>query len=147
FVGTVTTIFASCVFILRRILAARAKKTDITISKPEKCALVLGACGSLCVLYGWLIEPYWLAVEHVRLETAKLPQGQSVRVVHISDLHSDPQKRLEDRLPRVIAEQHPDLIVFTGDAINSPAGLTNFRECLKALSALAPTFVVKGNWD
>ena len=147
FVGSVTTIFAWCFFILCRILFVRARKGDTTISGGEKCALALGAIGSLCILYGWLVEPYLLSVEHVRLKTTKLPKSQSIRIVHISDLHSDPQKRLEDRLPKAISEQHPDLIVFTGDAINSPEGLQNFRECLKQIAALAPTFVVKGNWD
>lgn len=41
----------------------------------------------------------------------------------------------------------PDLIVFTGDAINSEAGLPNFRRCMKALAAIAPTFAVMGNWE
>ena len=147
FVGTVTTIFAWCFLILCRILTNCAKKSTATISKVDKCALAVGAIGIVCVLYGWLLEPYLLSLENVRLETSKLPKGQSIRIVHISDLHSDPQKRLEDRLPKAISEQHPDLIVFTGDAINSPQGLENFRECLKQIAALAPTFVVKGNWD
>ncbi len=147
FVGTVTTIFSWSLLILFRLLIRSAKKTKTTVTGREKTVLAFGTIGFLCVLYGWLIEPYWLSIENVRLESTKLHRGQSVRIAHISDLHCDPEKRLEDRLPKAISEQHPDLIVFTGDAINSPEGLQNFRECLKEIATVAPTFVVKGNWD
>jgi predicted MPP superfamily phosphohydrolase len=70
-----------------------------------------------------------------------------VRVVHISDLHCDPRTRLEERLPDIIAAEHPDLIVFTGDSLNSREGLPVLRKLLPRLSAIAPTFAVRGNWD
>ncbi len=41
--------------------------------------------------------------------------------MHISDLHYDPRPRLEERLPDIIAAERPDLIVFKGDSVNSPA--------------------------
>ncbi|MFL6227904.1 MAG: metallophosphoesterase [Pyrinomonadaceae bacterium] len=114
----------------------------------ERLAIALAAVGLVCIAYGYFVEPYRLAVTHVRAESPKLPHGsRPVRVVHISDLHSDPKPRLEGRLPDVIAAEHPDLIVFTGDSINSPAGLPVFRDCLTRLARVAPTFVVKGNWD
>jgi len=43
-----------------------------------------------------------------------------------SDLHSDPKARLEPRLPTALAAEDPDVIVFTGDSINSPEGLPVF---------------------
>lgn len=114
----------------------------------RRIVLTLACTGLLCVAYGYFIEPYWLSVTHVRINSSKLPKGaRPVRIVHISDLHSDPQARLEGRLPQAIAAEQPDLIVFTGDSINSPAGLPVFRECLTQLARTAPTFVVKGNWD
>jgi predicted MPP superfamily phosphohydrolase len=114
-----------------------------------RCA-VLGAAvlGVTCMTYGYFVEPYWPAVTHSTVPTQKLVAGaKPIRVVHISDLHSDGQARLEERLPAIIKSQQPDLIVFTGDAINSPSGLPIFRRCLGELSAIAPTFAVKGNWD
>ena len=135
-------------FVLLRIgIVYATKKTIPKISRNEKIIIAVGAFGCLCVLYGLFVEPYWLSVEHVKLESAKLAKGQSLRIVHISDLHCDPEKRLEDKLPRVIAVEKPDVILFTGDAINSPGGLPNFRECLTKLAKIAPTYVVKGNWD
>jgi uncharacterized protein len=45
------------------------------------------------------------------------------------------------------AAEKPDLIVFTGDAINSPGGAPVFRRLMTALAKIAPTYAVRGNWD
>jgi predicted MPP superfamily phosphohydrolase len=111
----------------------------------RRVVLSLAALGAICFAYAWRIEPYRLEVTHTRVATAKLTR--SVRIVQISDVHSDPDRRLEDRLPEVIAGEHPDVIVFTGDAINAPDGLDNFRTLMKQLAAIAPTYAVRGNWD
>jgi len=62
-------------------------------------------------------------------------------------MHSDPSPRLEDRLPALIAAEHPDLVVYTGDSINSPEALPVFRRCMTRIAEIAPTFAVRGNWD
>ncbi len=114
------------------------------------CAIVwsLAGIGVLCMAYGYFVEPYWLDVNEITITSEKLaPGSQPIRIVHISDLHCDPKTRLEDKLPQVIAELKPDLIAFTGDAINSPAGLDNFRRCISELTKIAPVYAVKGNWD
>src|SRR5205085_1108160 len=114
----------------------------------QRIVLALACVGLLCFAYGYFIEPYRLEVTHVRIESAKLPKGtRPIRLVQISDLHSDPKVRLEERLPEVVAAEQPDLIVFTGDAINTPAGLPIFKRCLTRLAQIAPTFAVQGNWD
>ena len=81
----------------------------------------LALAGIFCIAYGWLIEPFWLEVTRVRLESPKLEGAtRPIRIVHFSDLHSDPHPRLEERLPDVVAAEKPDLIVFTGDASKLP---------------------------
>ena len=109
--------------------------------------LGVAVVGLLCMLYGRFVEPYWLSVTHVSVASPKIPRGLRLRIAHISDVHSDPAARLEERLPAAIAAEQPDLIVFTGDSVNSPEGLPVFKGLLQKLSATAPTFVVKGNWD
>src|SRR5215203_2654063 len=114
----------------------------------ERGSLVLAAVGLLCFAYGYFVEPYWPQVTHVRVESPKLKGAQrAVRVVHISDLHCDPEPRLEERLPDLVAAERPDLIVFTGDSLNSPEGLPVLRRLLPRLAAVAPTYAVRGNWD
>lgn len=112
--------------------------------------LLLGvvASGALCAAYAWLVEPYWPQVTHARVVSPRLPPGTApIRVVLLSDLHSDPKPRLEERLPDLVAAQHPDLIVYTGDSINSVGALPVFKNCMTRLAQVAPTFAVRGNWD
>jgi uncharacterized protein len=107
----------------------------------------LALAGVLLVAYSF-VEPYWLEVTHIRIASAKLAKGtRPIRIAQISDLHCDSFARLEDGLPEVIAREKPDLIVFTGDALNSPAGLPIFKRCMSRLPPIAPTFAIFGNWD
>ena len=106
----------------------------------------LAALGIFCFLYALLIEPYWLDVNFVNLQTDKL-DDTTFRVVHFSDTHCDPKIRLEKKLPKVINELKPDVIVFTGDAINSPAGLENFQTMMREMEAPLGKFAIRGNWD
>lgn len=152
FLGVVAAVYVLAAGVLIGIAFRRFGRTLPPASRrrvwTRRLILGLAAAGILCVLYGYFVEPYWLSVTRVRLTSAKLPKSaRPVRIVHISDLHCDARPRLEERLPDAVAAEKPDLIVFTGDAINSPAGLAVFKRCLTRLAALAPTFVVKGNWD
>ncbi len=148
FLVCVATIFLLAAIIAVSKIIARLKNKRWPSSGPaELFILALAACGILCVLYGGLVEPYWLSVEHLKIDSEKLAAGSIIRIVHISDLHCDAKARLESQLPAVIGTAKPDLIVFTGDAINTPEGLPHLRKCLTALAAIAPTYVVKGNWD
>jgi predicted MPP superfamily phosphohydrolase len=114
----------------------------------ERLLLGVAAVGVLVYAYGHYVEPYWVEVTRVRLQSPKLANfSRPIRIVQISDLHCDPTVRAEKVLPGIIAAQKPDVIVFTGDAINSKGGLPNFRACLKAVASIAPTFAVDGNHD
>jgi predicted MPP superfamily phosphohydrolase len=106
------------------------------------------AFGTLCLAYGAFVEPYWPQVTRVRVVSPRLRPGTlPIRVVLLSDLHSDPKARLEERLPELVAAERPDLIVYTGDAINASRALPVFRRCVTRIAKVAPTFAVRGNWD
>lgn len=110
--------------------------------------LVSGAAVIVSFLYAMFVEPYWLEVTHTVLQTNKISAGsKGFRIAHISDVHSDPIERIEDKLPAAIAAEKPDIIVFSGDCLNSPEGLPIFKKMIAATSKIAPTFVVRGNWD
>jgi uncharacterized protein len=110
--------------------------------------LVVGLLGTACVAYGWLIEPTWLEVTHARLPLASLRKGTApIRIVQVTDLHVDARPGNEERVPELVAAERPDLIVFTGDSINVPAGRDRFLACMERLAAIAPLYAVEGNWD
>lgn len=142
-------LFAACA--VARLLLRRAGymgPPSRRVRVAERFSLALAFAGILCFAYGYFVEPYWPEVTRVRIESRKLKGAtRPVRVVHISDLHCDPQPRLEERLPGIIAAERPDLIIFTGDSLNSPDGLPVLRALLPRLAQIAPTFAVRGNWD
>lgn len=114
----------------------------------DKIMFCAGVAGFFCIVYGYVVEPYWPEITYVKIATKKLTGSKDkFRIVHISDVHSDPRARLEERLPPEIAALKPDIIGFSGDSINSPEGLPVFRKFISQLAKIAPTFVVKGNWD
>ncbi len=100
-----------------------------------------------CLIYSFF-EPYRLEITHVTVPTAKLPAGsRPIRIVHISDLHCDAKPLLEERAVSEIAALAPDIICFTGDAMNDQATLPRFQAMMTKLADIAPTFAVFGNWD
>ena len=114
----------------------------------ERTTIVLALTGTVCILYARFIEPYHLSITHTKIASAKIPTGaRPIRIVHLSDIHSDATPRLEPVLPDAVRQQNPDLILMTGDYFNSLEGLEVFRSCLTALTKIAPTYVVKGNWE
>jgi len=161
FVGCVAFVCCAAAILLARRLLRGGRVSTIRAGGPqprvtpgppavwfERIVLALAAGGILCMAYGFFIEPYWLEINRLRIATPKLRAGSApIRLVHITDFHSDPAPRLESRLPGVIAQEKPDLVVFTGDTVNSAEALPIFRRCLRQIAAIAPTFAIRGNWD
>jgi predicted MPP superfamily phosphohydrolase len=145
---------AAFAFVVRSLVLAVRTRRGGAAAPPLRPALrrarvavhVLAATGLLCAVYARFVEPYWPEVTHARVECAKL-HSRPIRIAQISDVHSDPTARLEPEIPDLIAAERPDVILFTGDALNSPGGLDNFRTLMTRLAAIAPTYAVRGNWD
>ena len=97
--------------------------------------------------YGRFVEPWWPCVTRVEVRSAKLSGAtRPVRIVQISDLHSEARPRLEEQIPELISELAPDVVIFTGDAVGS-GGLPVFRRLMTRLADAVPVFAVLGNWD
>lgn len=105
----------------------------------------------VALLVGYIL--YWgnncIEVSHYSIETDKLPNNSDpIKIVHLSDLHSkwfgDGQKHLIE----IIEKEQPDLIVITGDIIDSRH--TRFEPALTLLNKskdIAPTYFITGNHD
>lgn len=144
--------FAGLVFLLEALLLVRyfwrkvRRKAQPAMRRHHLVIHGLAVAGMLCIVYGFFVEPYWPEIKTVRLETDKL-KNTTLRIVQISDLHCDPKPRLETRLPKLINELKPDVIVFTGDAINRTEAHGLFVRTLAAMEAPLGKFAVRGNWD
>ena len=102
--------------------------------------------GVICFFYGYFIEPYWIEVKTIEIQTEKLTET-GIRLVHISDMHCDRKPRNEKKLVELINAAEPDVIVFTGDTINTPAALPRFKDTMKKLKANLGKFAVVGNFE
>src|SRR5215210_7959394 len=107
FVLLVMAVFlGAAVVLLRRFVGI----SRAPLGRAGRALVTLAAIGILCIVYGRLVEPRWLEVTTTRVPTVRLPPGhRGVRIVHLSDVHSDPTPRLEERLPALVASLHPDL--------------------------------------
>lgn len=112
----------------------------------EVTSVALGAAGLVAMAYAHWVEPYWPKVTRVSI-ISPLVKGDGLRIVHLSDLHSDPTVRLEEKIPQMVDELDPDLVMFTGDGANSKEGLPVFRKCMRRISENHPTYGVQGNWE
>jgi predicted MPP superfamily phosphohydrolase len=144
FVAAIVAVYV----VAARIVYRRWRRDRLPLRWRQIAVLIAAIVGIICMLYGRFVEPRWLEVTETRVVSSRLPAGhRGIRIVHLSDLHSEGTPMLETELPSRVAGLTPDLIVFTGDAANSTAGVAVFRTCLAALAKIAPTFAVKGNWD
>jgi hypothetical protein len=146
FLVVVAAVFGSAaLYVLERLFRRLTKKPARPLSKFEIVSLGLAAIGVGCIMEGF-VEPYFPQVTHVTVRTKKFaPGSKPLRIVHISDIHADKKLRGLAKLPTLIRNEHPDLICFTGDAINeSPK---NFVWLMRELTQIAPVYAVRGNWD
>lgn len=85
----------------------------------------------------------------VVLETSKLPVGEQVRVLHLSDVHNKAFPDGNAGLFRLMAEARPDCIVITGDLIDHETrDLAYILDFVGRLVKLNPhVFYVTGNHE
>ncbi len=111
--------------------------------------LSVGAVEVLLFLYAWQIEPRRLDITRHEVTTDKLPAGERLRIVHLSDLHIDGLDRLPDGLLEAVQELAPDLVLMTGDYLNNsePESETGLLKFIGQLEPPLGIYGVAGNWD
>ena len=103
-------------------------------------------------LYGFIWGWKRLEIHTEQVQIENLPTAfEGYRIVQISDLHLGTFGTDTTYIQRMVSEVNalqPDLIVFTGDLINtSPDELAPFKEALSRLSATDGVLSVMGNHD
>jgi hypothetical protein len=98
----------------------------------------------------------WLRVDEHTVYFDGLPSlSEGLRILHISDLHSNSQNRMNIDIWRHIDNLEFDIAVLTGDIISDAlhlrsdptAALNPHKEGLKALALRVPVFFVEGNHE
>lgn len=117
----------------------------------SQLAITFTVIPAVTFLYGMVRGAYKYRVHKAKVTAPNLPEAfNGFKIVQISDLHtgsflnSDPLKTAF----KIVMDQNPDLILFTGDLVNNEAKETDgFIEEYKTLKAPHGVFSVLGNHD
>jgi predicted MPP superfamily phosphohydrolase len=102
------------------------------------------AAGAAVAGYATLIERNWFALR--RHEAPVLPPGSApVRVLHISDAHLTPGRKLLAAWIGALDRLEPDLVINTGDSIAHPQAVPVFLDALGPLLDRPGAFVLGSN--
>lgn len=125
---------------------AKKQDTSYFFTKAAIVLHFLALAGIVCFAYGYFVEPYWIEVKTISLFTDKLKDTR-IKLVQISDLHCDIKVRNEYKVVKIVNALKPDIVVFTGDTINTPAALPVFKDAMEKIEAKIAKLAVKGNFD
>ena len=139
---------AEFIFWTARIItkAAKRERPPMFRSKYFLFIHVLAIIGIICFIDGFLIEPKWIEVKKIEIETPKL-KNTALRIVQFSDMHCEKKPRNEEKLVEIVNSFKPDVIVFNGDSLNTSKALPLFKETLSRMEAPLGKFAVRGNFD
>lgn len=115
-------------------------------------AMALAVAWVLLMVYGFFFGWRHFVVRSATCQSPLLPKEfDGYRVVQLSDIHIGTflrNRSLVDKLVRLVNEQRPDLVVFTGDLVNVSAHeVIPFQHALKQIEARDGVFSVMGNHD
>ncbi len=88
-----------------------------------------------------------LVVRRYTVNSGKLPEGASVRIAVVTDLHSLIWGENQQPLLDAIAAQQPDIIALVGDIIDDQEPITGALLFLERVAQIAPTYYVSGNHE
>ena len=88
-----------------------------------------------------------LIVRRYSVSTEKFNDGQSIRIVLLSDLHSHIYGDNQNKLISKIKGQSPDVILLAGDIADDVAPTRGTELLLEGIQGIAPIFYVSGNHE
>lgn len=111
--------------------------------------LVIAAVILLCCLWaGWLFyfSAHGLSCSYYEVPSAQL--DSPLRIVQLSDLHNSEFGRDNEKLVKLVEDQSPDLILITGDLLNSTDENTAVAvNLIQKLCPIAPVYLSMGNHE
>jgi len=115
------------------------------------CSAIAAAVPFISMLYGITLGKYQFEVENVQLKFPDLPRAfDGFKVLQISDIHAgsfDSQEQVKKGID-LMRQQKADLILFTGDLVNSlKEEIDPYLEIFAQLQAPYGMFSVTGNHD
>jgi predicted MPP superfamily phosphohydrolase len=117
--------------------------------KHRKTFWIVPACICLLLAVLLLISNTVLVGETYTIRSSRLPQGfDGFRIVQLSDLHSRAFGKNSRTLLRKIESQKPDIVVLTGDMVNSTdTEFGTFETLARELAERWPVYLIVGNHE
>lgn len=114
--------------------------------------LILATVNAGMILYGTLVGKHRFEVKEVTFQSSRLPEAfDGYRIVQLSDMHIGSWQnntRALRKMVELVNAQKPDLVVFTGDLVNTRAvELDGCEEILAGLHARDGVYSILGNHD
>ncbi|SFF11330.1 hypothetical protein SAMN04487969_11482 [Paenibacillus algorifonticola] len=124
------------------------KEEEELMRKPLKRVGIFIAAVAAIVVFLYF-QNNALTVSSFQLSSAKLPQGlKDFTIVQLSDVHGKRFGDNQQRLVRKVENQQPNIIVVTGDLIDSRrGGEAESLELMAEIVKLAPVYYVTGNHE
>ncbi|MFD0775467.1 metallophosphoesterase [Streptomonospora algeriensis] len=115
-----------------------------TLRTAGRAAAVTGAVGVTGLAYASVIERNWFRLRRYELPLLD-PGSPRLRVLHISDTHLTPGRRMLLDWLRGLEAHEPDFVVNTGDSIAHPDAVEPFISALGPLLDRPGAFVFGSN--
>lgn len=102
-------------------------------------------CLLLFLVYQYYRSKYKLQCSKYMIRTRKVQE--KIRIVHLTDLHSNRFGEDNEKLVNMIREQSPDLVCCTGDMLNASGSSEVFLNLVRKLSEEFPVYISMGNHE
>ena len=98
------------------------------------------------ICYEFWISKYGLEVTSYTMTSEKI--DENIRIVQLTDLHNSVFGENNDKLVQKVRDQLPDLILITGDLLDSSKESTDIAvNLIQALKNIAPVYISYGNHE
>lgn len=121
------------------------------MKQKRKRLLFTGIIAAIAVvLILWTIwENVTVGVTHYTVASSRFPASfDHYKIVVVSDLHNAEFGKENDPIIRLVKEENPDMIAFTGDLIDSSrTNIETAGKLAQNLAEIAPCYYVTGNHE
>lgn len=127
---------------LRKLIQTKRKKRIWSTFKIIGCFLLL-----VVIISDYVYSKKGLSTSYYNVSTDKL--DSAIRIVQLTDIHSSSFGEYNIRLINNVKNEHPDLIVITGDLINShtDSDLSMTYDLIRELTKITSVYISLGNQE
>lgn len=116
--------------------------------KRKAVALIVCAVALLILVIWTLWANTALQVNEYVISSDELPQSfNGFRIAQVSDVHCIDAELEVSNIYETVEASEPDIIVFTGDVLESSKGIATAKELLSDLVDISPCYYVTGNHE